>query len=210
MIDRRSWAICWPEPALRNQAGRLAFHPHWLGELPLRVCFRHGARLQPILAAMQAHRLPAASYAPVSVTICASWLSNAGPMHHIAMQYQRSFPRQFKRLFYLRVVDDATHWPSSRQAGDAGRQTPRRLSSARGDLMQRQSARPRLRCRPWRWSAAGAGCAGIFFGDSLTDTGAFQAWPMAHGHLGHRHTLDLRQRAVLRRRAGPRHREAPP
>ena len=32
------------EPALRNQAGQLAFHPHWLGELPLRVCFRHGAR----------------------------------------------------------------------------------------------------------------------------------------------------------------------
>ena len=60
VIDREVMGYLLAEPALRNQAGQLAFHSHWLGELPLRVCFRHGARLQPILAAMQAHRLPAA------------------------------------------------------------------------------------------------------------------------------------------------------
>ena len=40
---------------LRNETLALEFHSRWLAEQPLRVCFRHDARLQPVLAALARH-----------------------------------------------------------------------------------------------------------------------------------------------------------
>lgn len=60
VIDREVMGYLLTSPALRDTAAQLAFHPRWLGEQPLRVCFLHRAELQPVLAALQAQTLPPA------------------------------------------------------------------------------------------------------------------------------------------------------
>ena len=42
---------------LHSEALALEFHSRWLAEHPLRVCFRHDARLQPVLEALK-QRVP--------------------------------------------------------------------------------------------------------------------------------------------------------
>ena len=60
VIDREVMGYLLARACLRNPAGRLAFHPHSAGRARSCGCAFATARLQPILAAMQAHRLPAA------------------------------------------------------------------------------------------------------------------------------------------------------
>lgn len=62
LVLLQKWNKVYNLTAVRDPQEMLTHHllDSLAAVLPLRVCFRHGARLQPILAAMQAHRLPAA------------------------------------------------------------------------------------------------------------------------------------------------------
>ena len=95
VIDREVMGIS-IEPALRNQAGQLAFHPHWLASCPLRVCAATARVCNLSWPPRRRTACQPPSYAPVSVTICASWLSNAEPINapYCDVKYQKSFPRR--------------------------------------------------------------------------------------------------------------------
>lgn len=57
VIDYAVMRYLLTHPSLRTHADQVAFHPRELAEQAVRVCFGHGARLQPVLAALDAHAL---------------------------------------------------------------------------------------------------------------------------------------------------------
>lgn len=55
VIDHQVMHYLLERSPLRNETLALEFHSRWLAEHPLRVCFRHDARLQPVLDALARH-----------------------------------------------------------------------------------------------------------------------------------------------------------